>query len=329
MEKRKALISGITGQDGSYLAEILLEKDYEVHGILRASATDNTKNIEHIINDLKLHKGDLCDPLSIYRTIAKVKPAEIYNEADQDHVAWSYDTAAYSYDVTGAAVGRFLEMIKEIDRGIKYFQPLSSNIFGNVEDETKAQNENSPLNPQSPYACGKALAYHLVKYYRDVEGLFATSAIFFNHESERRTEKYFTHKVTKAAVEISKGIRDKLEVGDIDLGIDWGYAKEYMEAAYNIMQLKKPQDFIICTGEIYSLRDFLKESFKQVGLDYVRYVRANAEFIRKSKTSTLRGDYSKAKKEFGFEPKVKFKEIVKMLIEHDKKELEKRLNEKL
>jgi len=325
---KKALIAGITGQDGSYLAEILLDKGYEVHGIIRAAATDNTKNIKHIIDKVYLHKGDLGDPLSIYKAIKKVQPEELYNEADQDHVAWSYDTAAYSYDITGAAVGRFLEMIKEINPKIKYFQPASSNIFGEVGDETKSHTEQTPLNPTSPYGIGKAMAFIATKAYRNSNGLFASTAIFYNHESIRRSQKYFTRKVTRAAVEISKGLRNKLEVGDLDLKVDWGYAKEYMEAAWNIMQLDKPDDFIICTGEVHSLREFLDEAFKQVGLDYKDYVEINPKFKRPAKTSTLRGDYSKAKKTFGFNPKFRFKDIIRMLIENDKKEIEKETREK-
>jgi GDPmannose 4,6-dehydratase len=324
---KKALIAGITGQDGSYLAEFLLKKGYEVHGIIRASATGNTRNIQHIIHRINLHKGDLEEPLSIHKAVEKSKPDEVYNEADQDHVSWSYDTAPYSYNITGTAVGRFLEIIKEINPKIKYFQPLSSNIFGEVEDDTKLQTENSPLNPQSPYACGKAFALHLVRYYRNVDGLFASTGIFFNHESPRRTDKYFTRKVTRAVAEISKGLRDKLEVGDLELKLDWGYAEEYMKAAWDIMQLDKPDDFIVCTGEIHSLKEFLDEAFKFVGLDYRNYVHINPAFIRKSKTSTLQGDYSKAKRTFGFEPKVKFNEIIKILIEHDLREIDRETNE--
>jgi len=325
---KKALIAGITGQDGSYLAEILLDKGYEVHGIIRDSATGNTKNIEPIMDRIYLHKGDLREPLSIYRAIKKADPDEIYNEADQDHVGWGEETPSQSFDVTGAAVGRFLEMVKEVNPKIKYFQPLSSNIFGKLENENVLQTEETPRNPQSNYACAKSFAFDLVRKYRDVHGLFASSGIFYNHESPRRTQKYFTHKVTRAAVEISKGLRDKLEVGDLNLKVDWGYAKEYMEAAWNILQLDKPDDFIICTGEVHSLKEFLDGAFKKVGLDYKDYVQVNPKFIRGAKTSTLCGNYSKAKKAFGFEPKVKFKEIIKMLIEHDIEEVEKELEEK-
>ena len=337
---KRALIAGITGQDGSYLAEILLDKGYEVHGIVRAASTDNTINIKHLIDDVHLHKGDLGDPLSIYRAIKCVNPSEIYNEADQDHVSWSYDTAAYSYDITGGAVGRFLEMIKEINPEIKYFQPVSSNMFGEVEDENLAQTEETLHHPQSPYACAKSFAFNLVKYYREVHGLFASTGIFYNHESPRRSQKYVSHKITKTIARISEGLESELLLGDINMKIDWGYAQEYMDAAWKIMQLGNPDDFIICTGENHSIREFVEESFKQVGidLDWVgvgmdesgydknsgkKYVGINPSFFRPGKTSSLVGDISKAREAFGFEPKVKFKEIAGMLIEQDLEEIRK------
>jgi len=319
--KKKALIFGITGQDGSYLAEILLEKGYEVHGLIRRSATGNKKNIMHILDKIKLHKGDLADPTSIYRIINEVKPDEIYNEADQDHVSWSYDSVGYSCDITGSAVGRILEIIRQIDTKIKYFQPVSSNMFGKTEDNI--QNEETALRPQSPYGCCKALAFLLCRYYRDVFGMFVSTGIFYNHESPRRTEEYVTHKITKAAVRISKGLQKKLYLGDLSTEIDFGYAKEYMEAAWNILQLDKPDDFIICTGETHSIKEFLEEAFKIVGLKTKDYVEYDSSLIRPGKTSTLLGDYSKARKVFGFNPKIRFKEIVKMLVESDLKEVEK------
>jgi GDPmannose 4,6-dehydratase len=318
---KKALILGITGQDGSYLAELLLEKGYEVHGMIRKSATGNTKNIKHIMEKIILHKGDLLDPVSIYKIIREIKPEEIYNEADQDHVSWSFDTAGYSYDITGAAVGKILEIIRQIDQKIKFFQPLSSNIFG-IPDESP-QNENTALRPQSPYACAKVFAYMLCKYYRNVYGMFVSTGIFYNHESTRRTDDYVTHKITKTAVRISKGLQKKLYLGDLSTKVDFGYAPEFMEAAWNIMQLNKPDDFIICTGEVHSIREFLEEAFKQVGLNADDYVEYDKRLERPGKTGDLIGDYSKAKNAFGFEPKVKFRELVKMLIESDMNELSK------
>ncbi len=318
--KKKALILGITGQDGSYLAEFLLEKGYEVHGMIRKSATGNTKNIKHIMDKIILHKGNLTDPVSIYRIIDDVRPEEIYNEADQDHVSWSFDMAGYSYDITGGAVGRILEMIRQIDPKIKYFQPLSSNIFG-VPAETP-QTEETKVNPKSPYACAKVMAQVLCKYYRDVYNMFVSTAIFYNHESPRRTEEYVTRKITKAAVRISKGLQKKLYLGDLSTKVDFGYAPEYMEAAWEIMQLDKPDDFIICTGEIHSVQEFLEEAFRQVGLDAKDYVEYDKQFERPGKTGDLVGDYSKATETFGFESRFKFKEIVRILIESDLREVE-------
>jgi GDPmannose 4,6-dehydratase len=318
---KRALILGITGQDGSYLAELLLSKGYEVHGMIRKSATGNTKNIKHLMEKITLHKGNLTDPVSMYKIIDTVRPDEIYNEADQDHVSWSFDMAGYSYDVTGAAVGKILEIIKQVNPKIKYFQPLSSNMFG-VSEESP-QTENSPLRPQSPYACGKVLAYVLCRYYRDVYGMFVSTAIFYNHESPRRTEEYVTRKITKSAARILKGKQKKLYLGDLSTKVDFGYAPEYMEAAWNIMQQNNPDDFIICTGETHSVREFLEETFRQLGLNAGDYVEYDKRFERPGKTGDLVGNFSKATKTFGYQPKVKFQELIKMLIENDLKEVEK------
>ncbi len=325
-KKKKALILGITGQDGSYLAELLLEKGYEVHGMIRKSATGNTKNIKHIMDKIILHKGNLTDPVSIYKLIDDVRPEEIYNEADQDHVSWSFDMAGYNYDVTGAAVGRILEIIKQVyseedikNHKVKYFQPLSSNIFG-IPAETP-QTEETKVKPQSPYACGKVLAQVVCQYYKDVYGMFVSTGIFYNHESPRRTEDYVTHKITKAAVRISKGLQKKLYLGDLSTKVDFGYAPEYMGAAWSIMQLDKPEDFIICTGETHSVQEFLEEAFRQVGLNADDYVEYDKQFERPGKTGDLVGNYSKATRAFGFEPRVKFREIIRILIENDLEEM--------
>ncbi|MBI3631789.1 MAG: GDP-mannose 4,6-dehydratase [Candidatus Staskawiczbacteria bacterium] len=323
--QKKALILGVTGQDGSYLAEILLEKGYEVHGMIRRSATGNTKNIDHLINNREifeklffLHKGDLADMTSLYRIVSEVHPEEIYNEADQDHVVWSFSIPSYSYDITGAAVGRILEIIKQVDPKIKFFQPCSSNMFGKAIESP--QNENTPFNPQSPYACAKILAKLLAGHYRTAYGIFVCTAIFYNHESPRRTEEYVTRKITKAAAKISLGLQDKLMLGDLDAKIDWGYAKEYMEAAWNIMQLNEPGDFIISTGEVHSVREFAEASFKFVGLDYKDYVFTDKKFLRPANTSVLVGDISKAKNAFGYEPKVKITELARIMVESDLEE---------
>ena len=321
--KKKALIFGITGQDGSYLADILLEKGYEVHGLIRRSATGNTKNIKHLLDKVILHKGDLADSTSIYRAIHKAQPDEIYNEADQDHVSWSYDLVEYACDITGAAVGRILEIIKQINPEIKLFQPVSSNIFGKTSKALL--NEETAFRPQSPYAAAKVLALVMCRYYRDVFDLFASTGIFFNHESPRRTEEYVTRKITMAVARISKGLQKKLYLGNLDAKIDFGYAKEYMEAAWHIMQLEIPDDFNICTGEIHSVKEFLVEAFKCVGLNPDDYVEFDPRFARPGTTSVLQGDYSKAKNAFGFEPQVRFKKLVKLMVEHDLRFVEKEL----
>lgn len=318
---KKALILGINGQDGSYLAEILLEKGYEVHGLIRHTATRNTSNIEHILDKITLHRGDILDATSLYRIIKEVNPEEIYNEADQDHAGWSFDIVDYQFNVTGAAVGRILEIIRQLNPNIRFFQPISSNVFG--RPETEIQNEETPFRPQSPYACAKTLAYVVARFYRDAYNMFVSTGIFYNHESPRRTENYVTRKITRAAAKISLGLQDKLELGDLSAQIDWGYAKEYMEAAHGIMQLEKPEDFIIATGEAHSVQEFLDEAFKTVDLDPKKYVTINPKFLRPAKNTTLIGDTSKAKKAFGFEPKIKFKELVKLMVEADLKNLRK------
>jgi GDPmannose 4,6-dehydratase len=323
---KRAIIFGITGQDGSYLSEILLEKGYEVHGVIRRSATGNTINIDHLLeNDniidknLFIHRGDLSDPISIYRIILEVKPDEVYNEADQDHVSWSYDMVGYSADITASAPARILEIIYRSDKNIKYFQPCTSNMFG--ETEETPQNENTRFNPMSPYACAKASAYYFTRYYRKSLGLFASTAIMYNHESPRRTEEYVTRKISKTVARIHLGLAEKIELGDISPEIDWGYSKEYMEAAHSILQLDNPDDFIIATGEGHSVKEFLEEAFNFVGLDYMNYLKTNSKFFRPSKTSTLVGDISKAKKTFNFSPKIKFKELVQLMVEEDIKKL--------
>lgn len=319
---KKALILGVTGQDGSHLAEVLLEKGYEVHGMFRRSATGNTRNIEHLIQDPELFnhrfflcRGDLADPTSLYRIISSVKPQEIYNEADQDHVGWSYDMVGFSADITGAAVGRILEIIRQVDSTIRFFQPCTSNMFG--QTESTFQTETTPFNPQSPYACAKVLAYYLTRYYREAFGMFASTAILYNHESPRRTEEYVTRKITKSVARIVCGKQDKLVLGDLSARVDWGYAREYMEAAWHMLQLDQPDDFIIATGEAHTVQEFVQEAFAVVNLKPEAYVVSSQSLFRPTKTGVLIGDTTKARNAFGFEPKVKFKELVKLMVEAD------------
>ena len=312
---KKALILGINGQDGSYLAEILLEKNYEVHGLVRRSSTGNTENIKHIISDLNLHYGDLSDSVSIYDVINSVRPNEIYNEADQDHAGVSFEIPAYNFDVTGSAVGRILEIIRKIDKEIRYFQPLTSNMFGKAKESP--QNENTPFNPQNPYACAKTFAYHLCKMYREVYNMYVSVGIFYNHESPRRIDEYVTRKITKAAVKIKLGKQKTLVLGDVESKIDWGFSKDYMYAAHQIMQLDKSDVFIIGTGLVHSVRDFIELAFREVDLDPAKYVKTSSKFIRPSSNSILVADITKAKQTFNFNPQTTLEELVKMMIKHD------------
>lgn len=308
--------------DGSYLAEVLLEKGYEVHGFIRKSATGNTVNIQHLIqqNKITLHKGDLADATSIYRVINDLRPDEIYNEADQDHVSWSYASVDYSCDITGSAVARILEIIKQINPSMKYFQPVSSNMFGKAQEVP--QTESTPFRPQSPYAAAKVMAYVLCRYYRDVFGMFVYTGIFYNHESPRRTDDYVTRKITKAAARIKMGLQNKVSLGNLDAKIDFGYAREYMEIAWKIMQQDKPDDYIVCTGEVHSVREFLEEAFSSVGLNPDDHVEFDPRFARPGNTSILLGDNSKIRA-LGCEPRVRFKELVKLMIDNDLKDAER------
>jgi len=319
---KKALILGVTGQDGSYLAEVLLEKGYEVHGMVRRSATGNTRNIDHLINDADvfnrrffLHRGDLADPTSLYRIISTVRPRELYNEADQDHVSWSFDMVGYSADITGAAVGRILEIIQQVDPSIRFFQPCTSNMFGRTD--TVPQTEATPFNPQSTYACAKVFAYYLTRYYREAFGIFASTGILYNHESPRRTEEYVTRKITRSVARIACRKQDRLTLGDLSARIDWGYSKEYMETAWKILQLDRPDDFIIATGETHSVKEFVDEAFAAAGLKAEDYVDSDRRLFRPTKTSELVGDISKARKAFGFDPRVRFKELIRIMLEAD------------
>ena len=321
---KRALIFGVTGQGGSYLAEILIEKGYEVHGLIRKSATSNTINIDHLIEDKNifektffLHKGDLADSTSIYRIINEVQPHELYNEADQDHVGWSYDMVGYSSDITGAAVARILEIIKQINPKIKFFQPCTSNMFGKTDSDI--QNESTTFNPQSPYAIAKTFAYYITRYYRESFGIHASIAIFYNHESPRRTVDYVSRKISDTVAKIAVGKQDKLVLGDLEARVDWGFARDYMEAAWSILQLDSPNDFVIATGETHSVGEFADEAFKVVNLDSSKYIESSKKYMRQTKTSELKGDISKAKSIIEFEPKVKFAELVKLMVEADLK----------
>ena len=315
----RALILGINGQDGSYLAEILLSKGYEVHGLIRRSATGNLRNIEHLEDKIYLHYGDLTDPVSIFQVINDVRPKEIYNEADQDHAGLSFKIPAYNFDVTGSAVGRILEIIRQIDKDIRFFQPVTSNMFGQAAE--CPQNEQTLLNPVNPYSCAKVFAYHLCLMYRKVYDMYVSVAIFFNHESPRRTEQYVTRKITRSVARIKAGVQDKLVLGDTSALIDWGYAREYMEAAWQILQQKEPDTFVIGTGEVHSVKEFVEEAFSFVNLDSKDYLESSQTLLRPMKNSVLQADITKAMETFGFDPKVRFKDLIRIMLEHDLNDL--------
>ena len=318
--KKKALILGITGQDGSYMLEFLIKKKYEVHGLIRKSSTGNTKNIDHLINNKKifnkrffLHRGDLLDIGSIDIVIKKTEPDEIYNFADQDHVGWSFEIPSYSLKTTALSVIEILEILKNKAKKIKYFQPISSNIFGLTDSKT--QNEKTTLNPNSIYALAKATALQGCKMYSRIYNLFICGAIYYNHESPKRSKDYVSQKIVQTVCEIYYGKKKYLYLGDLKTKIDWGYAKDYVEYAWKIMQLKKPDFFVIATGQNYSVEYFAKNCFSYVGLDYKKHIKVDKKLIRPSKTSLLKGNTAKAKKAFRYKLKTKLNDLIKIMMD--------------
>ena len=318
-KRRKILILGVTGQDGSFMAKFLQRKNHYVYGLVRKSATGNLSNIKDLLNkkNFFIHHGDLLDLVSIERIIKKIKPDEIYNFADQDHVRWSFEMPYYSFEVTGSSVVKILELIKNFSPNSKFFQPFSSNIFGN--SKKRKQNENEKFSPLSIYALGKVTAFYACQMYREVYGLKVYGAIFYNHESEIRSAEYVTRKITKSVARIFYGKQKKLYLGDIKTKIDWGYAKDYVKAAYNIMQLSKPDVFIIGSGTSYSVEHFVKKCFEYVGLNYKKYLRINRKLFRPSRTVSLIGDTSKAKKVFNFKIETSIDKIISVMMDNDLK----------
>jgi len=316
-KKKKILILGVTGQDGSILAKYLLRKNFKVHGLVRKSATGNLVNIKTIIGNSNffVHHGDLLDLISIEKIIRKVKPDEIYNFADQDHVRWSFEIPSYSFDITGSSVVKILEIIKNHSPKSKYFQPLSSNIFGN--SKRIKQDENEKFSPLSIYALGKVAAYYACKMYSSVYGLKIYGAIFYNHESEFRPEEYVTRKITKSVARIFYGKQKKLILGDIKAKIDWGYAGDYVKAAYDIMQLKTPDFFIIASGKSHSVEFFAKKCFEYVGLNYKKYLGVDKKLFRPKRNSTLVGNANKAKRLIKFKNKTNIQKLISIMMEND------------
>jgi GDPmannose 4,6-dehydratase len=319
---KKALITGITGQDGSYLAELLLSKDYEVHGIIRRASTFNTGRLEAIYDDphsgharLILHYGDLSDASALARLIGKIQPEEIYNLAAQSHVRVSFDSPEYTTDITATGAVRLLEAIRETGIKPRFYQASSSEMFGLVQQVP--QNEKTPFYPRSPYGCAKLFAHWITVNYRESYGLHASAGILFNHESPRRGETFVTRKITRAVAHIKAGLQKKLFLGNLDAKRDWGYAKEYVEAMWLMLQQDKPQDYVIATGETHSIREFLDAAFGHVNLDWKKFVEIDPRYYRPAEVDLLIGDCSKAKKQLGWEPKTKFSELVKLMVDAD------------
>jgi GDPmannose 4,6-dehydratase len=318
---KRALITGITGQDGSYLAELLLNKGYEVHGIVRRASTFNRGRLDDIYSDpqlaetrLFLHYGDLGDG-SLVRLLERIKPDEIYNLGAQSHVRVSFDNPEYTTDVNATGTIRLLEAIREAGGKPRFYQASSSEMYGMVREVP--QNEQTPFYPRSPYAAAKVFAYWVTVNYREAYGLHTTNGILFNHESPRRGEGFVTRKITRAVAHIKAGIQNKLYLGNLDAKRDWGYAKEYVEAMWLMMQQEKPDDYVIATGETHSVREFLEESFSYAGLDWKKYVEMDARYLRPSEVDLLIGDGSKAKRQLNWEPKTKFKDLVRLMVDAD------------
>jgi len=319
-----ALISGITGQDGSYLAELLISKGYEVHGIIRRSSSFNTKRINHIYQDahnpntkLFLHYGDLNDASSLNKLVKTIRPDEIYNLGAQSHVRVSFDIPENTAEIVGMGTLRFLEAILETGIKTKFYQASSSEMYGKVRQVP--QSEETPFYPRSPYACSKVFAHWITVNYRESYNLFCCNGILFNHESPRRGETFVTRKITKAIGGIKRGEQKKLYLGNLDAKRDWGYAKEYVEAMWLMMQQDKPDDYVIATGETHTVKEFLKEAFSCAGLDWNDYVEIDPKYFRPAEVDLLVGDISKAKQKLGWEPKVKFKDLVRIMVDADLK----------
>ncbi len=319
---KKALITGITGQDGSYLAELLLAKGYEVHGIIRRASTFNTGRIDHLYQDphlngvrLFLHYGDIADSTNLIKLLYRIQPDEIYHLAAQSHVRISFDIPEYTGDVTGLATVRLLEAIKETGVKAKFYQASSSEMYGKVQEIP--QRETTPFYPRSPYGAAKVYAYWVTVNYRESYGIFACNGILFNHESPRRGETFVTRKITRAAAHIKAGLQDKLYLGNLDARRDWGYAKEYVEAMWLMLQQEEPMDLVIATGETHSVRELVEEAFSFAGLDWEKYVGIDPKYYRPAEVDLLIGDATKAKQLLGWKPETTFKQLVHMMVSAD------------
>jgi len=342
---KKALITGVTGQDGSYLAELLLDKDYEVHGIIRRASTFNTQRIDHVYQDpheenvkLKLHYGDMTDSSNLSRLVEKINPDEIYNLAAQSHVGTSFEIPEYTTDVDAMGTLRLLDAIKESEVKCKFYQASTSELYGKVQEVP--QTEETPFYPRSPYAAAKLYAYWIVKNYREAYDLFAVNGILFNHESPRRGKRFVTRKITRAVARITNGKQDKIYLGNMNSKRDWGYARDYVKMMWMMLQHDTPEDYVIATGETHTVREFVEAAFKHVDVDIEWQgkgvdekgidkdtgkvlVEVDPKYFRPTEVDLLIGDPSKAKKELGWEPEVKFKELVQLMVQSDLEAIEK------
>jgi len=315
---KKALITGITGQDGSYLAELLLEKGYEVCGILRRSSSFNTGRIDHIFKRLHLVYGDLTDGSSVNKILRDIKPDEIYNIGAQSHVRVSFDIPEYTADVDAVGTLRILEAIRENGLNTRFYQASTSELYGKVQEVP--QRETTPFYPRSPYGIAKLFAYWMTVNYRESYGMYACNGILFNHESPRRGETFVTRKITRAAARIKLGLQDRLLLGNLDAKRDWGYAKDYVEAMWLMLQQEKPEDFVIASGETHTIRELLDVAFGHLDLEWQKYVGIDPIYYRPSEVDILLGDPSKAKRILGWQPKTSFKELITMMVDNDLKE---------
>ena len=324
---KKALITGITGQDGSYLADLLVAKGYEVHGIIRRASTFNTARIDHLYQDthvngvrLFLHYGDLADSVNLTKLLYKLQPDEVYNLGAQSHVRVSFDIPEYTADVTGVGTIRILEAIRESGVKPRFYQASSSEMYGKVQEVP--QTETTPFWPRSPYGCAKMFGYWATVNYRESYGLFASNGILFNHESPRRGETFVTRKISRAVAAIKLGLQKELYLGNMDAKRDWGYAPEYVEGMWRILQADQPDDFVLATNETHTVKEFVQEAFGHVGLEWEKYIKYDARYERPAEVDLLIGDPAKAKRQLGWEPKVRFKELVQIMVDADLEMLE-------
>ena len=322
MAAKRALITGITGQDGSYLSELLISKGYEVHGIIRRSSSFNTERIDHLYHDphektvrLVLHYGDLTDGSSLRSIISQIQPTEIYNLGAQSHVRVSFDQPVYTVEADALGTLVLLEAIRDACPRARYYQAGSSEMFGKVRETP--QKETTPFYPRSPYGCAKVFSHWQTVNYREAYGLFASNGILFNHESPRRGETFVTRKITRAATRIKEGLQETLYLGNLEAKRDWGFAGDYVEAMWLMLQQDEPDDFVVATGETYSVREFVQAAFSILGLDWERYIRLDPRYLRPTEVDLLLGDNTKARKLLGWAPRVGFVQLVEMMVEAD------------